>query len=101
MAKESSPIDVTDAPDVLRLVEEVQRSGLPRVLRRGGEDVAILSPVPPPPRRRTRKQRTYTPEDDAAFLAAAGAWQDDGEVEQFLRDNAESRSRSTRPSVDL
>jgi len=45
MAKELKPIDVTHTPDVLRLAEEVARSGIPHVLRKGNKDIAEIRPV--------------------------------------------------------
>jgi hypothetical protein len=41
----SKSIDITDRPDVLRLVEEVRRTGEERALRRGDEVVAVLRPM--------------------------------------------------------
>jgi hypothetical protein len=61
MAKEMQPIDITHTPDVLRLAEEVARSGIPRVLRKGGQDVAELRPVSPP---RARRRGRPTSEHD-------------------------------------
>jgi hypothetical protein len=58
MAKELKPIDITHTPDVLRLAEEVARSGVPRVLRRGNQDVAELRPVSPTPKRTRRSKPT-------------------------------------------
>jgi len=101
MAQELIPADITDASDLLRLVEEVHESRQPRLLRRNGEDLAVLSPVPAPKKRRTRKEKTYTKEDDEAFLASAGGWKGLGDVDQFLKDNAKSRSISSRPPVEL
>jgi hypothetical protein len=40
-----APIDITHTPELLRLVDEVETTGQPRVLRRAGEDVAVLMPV--------------------------------------------------------
>ena len=54
MAKELRPIDISNVPELLRLVEEVRKGEEPRVLRRDSEDLAILTPVKPP-RRRARK----------------------------------------------
>jgi hypothetical protein len=90
---------VTDAPELLRLAEEVRQSGKPRLLRRGGQDLAILSPIGPASRRSTRKAKAYTRADDDAFLAAAGAWTD-FDLEGYLKNNEESRRRS-RPPVEL
>ncbi len=98
VAREPTPIDVTDTPDVLRLAEEVRRSGQPRLLRRDGEDLAVLSPVVPPGRR--RRKRTKTEADREAFLSSAGGWRGLVDVDQFLQDLDESR-RLTRPPVEL
>lgn len=101
MARELAPIDVTNDPELLRLAEEVRHSGRPRLLRRGGEDLAILSPVGRVTRRPTRKAKTCTKADDEAFLASAGSWRGNVDVDRFLADNEESRRRSPRPPVDL
>ena len=45
VAGEPKPIDISDLPDLLRIVEEVRRSRRPRVLRRESEDVAVLVPI--------------------------------------------------------
>ena len=99
MAKELTPVDVTNTPDLLRLAEEVRRSGQPRLLRRDSEDLAVLSPAPTPAKRRARKAKTYTKADDEAFLSSAGGWKD-FDLEEFLKNNEESR-RSSRPLADL
>ena len=99
MAKELTPIDVTDTPDLLRLAEEVRRSDQPRLLRRENEDLAVLTPVAPPAKRRARKVKAYTEADDEAFLSAAGSWKD-FDLEKFLKDNEASR-RLSRPPVEL
>jgi hypothetical protein len=92
MAKELTPVDITNTPDLLRLAEEVRRSGKPRLLRRDDEDLAVLSPAPA--KRRTQKPRTYTKADDEAFLSSAGGWQGNVDVAQFLKNNEESRRLS-------
>jgi hypothetical protein len=52
MTIESPPLDITNVPELSRLVDEVQRTQRPRVWRRGDKDVAMLVPlanaVPPP-----------------------------------------------------
>lgn len=101
MVKELTPIDVTDTPDLLRLAEEVRRSGQPQLLRRDGEDLAVLSPVGTPTKRHTRRAKRFTKADDDAFLASAGGWQGNVDVDQFLKDNYKSRARSSRPPIHL
>lgn len=39
------PLDISDSPEILRLVEEMERSGVGRLLLRGSTEVAILTHV--------------------------------------------------------
>ena len=98
MAKELAPIDVTNAPDLLRLAEEVRRTGRPRLIRREDEDLAVLTPVAAPAKRRSTRGKTEA--DREAFLSSAGGWRGLVDVDQFLKDIEESR-RLTRPPVEL
>jgi hypothetical protein len=52
MAELIKSIDIGDAPELLRLVEEMHRSHEARLLRRAGEDLALVVPVPRPASRR-------------------------------------------------
>ncbi|MBA2449485.1 MAG: hypothetical protein H0V51_15815, partial [Chloroflexi bacterium] len=45
MTAELEAIDISDVPDLLRLAEQVRTTGEPRILRREGEDIAVLMPV--------------------------------------------------------
>ena len=96
MAKTTIPVDVSKAPDLLRLAEEVHASKTPRVLRRGDKDLAVIMPVAP----RRRLPRTPTGADLDALLASAGSWSDLIDLEQFKHQIAESRG-SSRLQVDL
>jgi hypothetical protein len=97
MAKEKTPIDISNRPDVLRLAEEVARTGGARVLKRDSEEIAVLRPVSPAARRRRARARTAA--DWAAFRSAAGSWKD-FDLDKFLSDIEESR-RLSRPPVQL
>jgi hypothetical protein len=46
MGAKPQPLDVSDLPDLLRIAEEVHDSRQPRVLRRRGENLAVLIPIP-------------------------------------------------------
>jgi hypothetical protein len=57
MTAERRFIDITESPELSRIVDELQASGREGVLRRGAEDVALLTPLPATtstPRRRRR-----------------------------------------------
>jgi hypothetical protein len=46
MVEELRPIDIGTIPELVRLVDEVERTGRPRRLRHGGRVVAMLVPAP-------------------------------------------------------
>lgn len=97
MAKETLPLDITNTPELVRLAEEVARTGTARLLRRDRKDLAVLSPVPTPIAR--RRGRAKSEADLAAFRAAAGAWSD-LDLERFLADIDASR-RVVRPPAEI
>jgi antitoxin (DNA-binding transcriptional repressor) of toxin-antitoxin stability system len=51
VSHELLPIDITLLPELSRLVDEIERTGVGRVLVRDGEEVALLTPA------RARSQR--------------------------------------------
>lgn len=97
MAEQPKPIDISDVPDVLRMVEEVRRAGEPRVLQRDGEDLAVVVPLP---RERKSRGSKPTPEDIEAFRSAAGGWAD-VDTDTLIENIYESRRLSTRPPIKL
>src|SRR2546425_13115011 len=98
MAKELKPFDIGNTPELIRLAEEVRATREPRVLRRDSEDLAVLMPLSPGTRRRPARAKTKA--DYEAFRSAAGGWKD-VDTDKLISDIYESRSRSSRPPVDL
>jgi hypothetical protein len=45
MANELAPVDISQIPGLAGLVEEVENTRMPRRIRRGDKDVAILTPA--------------------------------------------------------
>lgn len=80
MVKELTSIDISQMPDMVRVAEEVQATGQPRLLRRDGQDVALVTPIearpfPSAPRRRRGRLTRH----DALFdLIGLAAGPDDG-----------------------
>ncbi len=99
MARALTPIDISNTPDLVRLVEEVAESGKPRMLRHADKDVAVLLPVKKDPSHRS-PLRKKTKVDYEAFRSSAGGWKD-VDVDKLLEDIYASRNISTRPPVDL
>jgi hypothetical protein len=94
MAHHIKSIDIGDAPELLRLAEEVQRSHEACLLRRAGEDLALVVPVPrPASRRRTSLEKTQA--DYEAFRSAAGGWKD-LDTDKLIEDIYESRGIYSR-----
>ena len=71
MASEMQPIDSASIPGLDHLVDEVQRTRQPRVIRRNNEDVAVLSPAGPARPRGTRG-RVLTKDDPLFGLIGIG-----------------------------
>jgi hypothetical protein len=98
MAEALRSVDITDAPELRRLAEEVHRTGEPRALTRDNEVLAIV--VPPRPAASHRRKKTYTSADDEAFRSAAGGWKGIVDTDTFIEDVYESR-RVTSSSPPL
>jgi hypothetical protein len=96
MRGEVSYIDISGSPELLQLAEEVRSRGKPAVLRRGGDEMAVVSPI-----RKPRTRRSPSKADYEAFLSSLGGWKDLVDTDKLLKDIAESRRLSTRPPVDL
>lgn len=99
MAKEIRPIDISDTPELLRLIEELRKGDELCVLSRDSEDLAILTPVKGLPRRRTKRAKTKA--DYEAFLSSAGSWKGIVDTDKLVADIYESRRLNSRPPVDL
>jgi hypothetical protein len=62
MASERASIDISTSADLRRLAEEVATSGTSRVLVRGDEELAIVTPLPAAGRRSPRPRKRLQPE---------------------------------------
>lgn len=96
MAAHVETLDIDAIPELARLADEVAATGRPRSLRRRGVEVAVLQPA-----RSARRRRSPTAKDIEAFLASAGGWKGNVDVDRFLTDVYESRDRPSRPPVEL
>lgn len=65
MARKPKTIDISNQPEIMRLVEEVRATHEPRLLRRDSEDVAVLTPVTS--RKRAPSKAAPVTRDDALF----------------------------------
>jgi hypothetical protein len=67
MSTALQPIDIADSSDLLDLAEEVQRTGVGRLLKRGEQAIAVLTPValkrtaPPRPRQPRATDAAHDP----------------------------------------
>jgi hypothetical protein len=94
MTRETAAIDISTMPDLAQLAEEVARTRIPRLLRRGDEDIAVLSPARP--KRRPRGKRVTQADIDAA-LSVVGSWKDIEAAETLKRELDEARSDNSPP----
>lgn len=72
MAKEMQSIDISNQPELLHLVEEMQKNHEPRLLKRDSEELAILMPAKPV-KRRLPRGKPFTKDDPLWNLAGQGA----------------------------
>lgn len=95
MPREQKAVDISDMPELVRIVEAVRSSRQPQVLRRDNEDVALVIPLPG-----KRKRGHDTAATHAAVLATAGSWKDlvDGEA---LKEQLTAKRGSDRPVASL
>jgi hypothetical protein len=94
MSKHLIPIDISNMPELLDLVEEVETTKKPRELKRNNKIVAVLSPFV--------GWETYTPSPDDfhSSLAAIGSWSDldaDALMAKIHRWRHEGSRPATRP----
>jgi hypothetical protein len=93
MAEERSPIDISGIPELLRIVEDVQRTRRPRALTRGSKDVAVVVPVPV-------KAKRGQAGDREAVLGTAGSWKGLVDADELKAQLASGRG-SNRSPADL
>jgi len=98
MRREAMSIDVSHMPELLRLAEEVGASGEPRILKRDGEALAVVTPIVS--RSRLRGGRVKSKADLEAFHASAGAWKD-VDTDKLVAEIYADRRRSVRPAPEL
>lgn len=97
MTKELSPVPLSEfSNNLISYFEKVIHDSKEIVVENDKGEQAVLKPVRPS----KRKRRVRTEADHQAFLASAGGWKDE-DIDQFLKNNEESRNLNTRPPVDL
>ena len=94
MAQTDTVIDVSEVPELRRLVERVRESRAAVILRTEDGEVAKIVPLRP-----RRSERPKTQEDFEEFRAAFGSWQD-VDIDE-LKTRAKRARRQRRPFVDL
>lgn len=75
-------IDVSQVPELLRLLEEVQDSGQECVLTRNDEQLAVLTPVKPTGPRRSPKSGLVGEDDPLWDIVGMGASKGPGDISE-------------------
>jgi len=79
MEKALKSLDVAHMAELLTVAERVRETGEPCVLKRDGEEIAILSPVPSAPRRQ-RKTGIVTRDDSLWNIVGMATSEGPGDV---------------------
>ncbi len=88
MGRTARTIEISNMPELLRIVEEVRTSKTPRVLSRKKKPLAILRPLESTPKNARRRKSKA---DEKAFLSSAGGWRDLVDTEKLKEDIDASR----------
>ena len=97
MTKELQSIPLAEfSSNLTNFVEKVIRESKPIMVENDKGERAVVKPLSP----RKIKPGLKTEAGRQAFLAVFGSWKD-LDVDQFLKDNYESRGRSIQTSVEL
>ncbi len=70
------PIDISSVPELVRMAEDVRATRRPRVLRRAGEAIAVLAPLPATRRRAVPRPHRSTAAALAIVERTAGIFRD-------------------------
>jgi hypothetical protein len=95
---DSDTIDVSDMPEVIRLIEAASKSGRSIELKRGSDVVATLSTALTGSL--ASNHCTMTDAQIASLRSAAGGWKG-FDSETFLEHIYNERNRDDRPLVEL
>ena len=99
MATHPITIDISNNPDLVRLVEEMKNAKQPRILEENKKPVAMLMPMETAGKQREKKARSQI--HYKAFLAAAGSLKGFIDAERLKKDIYESRKLLTRPAIEV
>ncbi|HEY7032348.1 MAG TPA: hypothetical protein VH482_13500 [Thermomicrobiales bacterium] len=99
MSAERRVIDVDESPDLIRLVDEIHSTQTPTVLRRKGQDVAVVAPMTSSTL--GRRRRTDPDRLREALRATAGGWRGLVDTDQLIKDIYDDRNLPERPLPDL
>jgi hypothetical protein len=94
MSSKLTPVDISNIPELLDLVEEVEATKKPRELKRDDKVVAVLSPV-------AQKQKDAPRSTNADWqksLAAIGSWSD-LDADKLIADIYRWREEGSRPAT--
>ena len=94
MSGNLTPIDISNIPELLDLVEEVEATKKPRELKRDDKVVAVLSPV-------VQKEKDVPRPTNSAWqksLAAIGSWSD-LDPDKLIADIYKWRKEGSRPAT--
>ncbi len=97
MSKVINPVPFEEFSNNLsHFFEQVIRESKPVIVENKRGERVVLKPIRSP----RLKVKKKTAADREAFLSSLGGWKG-VDVDQFLKDNYESRKISTRPPIEL
>ena len=92
MTNTPTSLDISRHPELKRIAEKVNKSGVSVVLREDNQDIALVTPV--------RKADKY-PKNKKGFLAAAGKLKGIIDAESVIANIYKAREDGSRPPIRL
>ena len=82
MRDERVSLDISASPDLLRLIEEIEQTGVELVLVRGAEEVALVTALPAATPRLSRRRKQLQPER-VLDIIGIGASDQESDIARF------------------
>ena len=88
MSRHLTPIDISNIPDLVRIVEEMKHTKEPRILKQDSEPVAMLMPM----ETATQRHKTIDPFDFKPLNEVKASFLEAGYSEAEVKDMIEAMS---------
>lgn len=83
--KKKAPVvalDISRSPDLMRLAEQVEKTGRTQILKHGNKQIAKVTPI----KKHSVRKLDAASLDIKTFRSAAGGWKNVVDIDKFLKE---------------